>query len=204
MWGPKKILTISPHTDDMELGAGGTLHKLVGNDTEVYSVIFSVVFENKVIREQEVKDAGKALGIHFDNIIILNYTNRMFHKFRQDILQNLIDLRDEIKPDVVFIPCSTDCHQDHTVIYQEALRAFKAVTLLGYELPWNITESNLRMIVGLEKTDIAAKAKAVLSYSTLSHKPYINKGFIESVAIVHGIKIGMPFGEAFEVIRWVT
>ncbi|GAG06884.1 unnamed protein product, partial [marine sediment metagenome] len=182
MWNPKKILFVSPHTDDAELGAGGTIHKWHKEGAEVHSVIFSVVFENKIVREREVRSAGHKLGLRPENIILLEYTNRMFHKFRQEILQNLVDLNNTICPDVVFVPSSTDCHQDHQVIHQEAMRAFKKATLLGYELPWNTTDSSLRMTVGLDDKDIEAKLSASKSYSTQSHKPYMDRKFIKAMA----------------------
>ena len=62
---------------------------------------------------------------------------RTFPERRQDILELLVALWEEWRPDVVFQPSLHDIHQDHQTIAQEGLRAFKRTTILGYEIPWN-------------------------------------------------------------------
>ena len=139
----KRALVLAPHTDDGELGAGGTISKLIENGTDVFYAAFSTAEESvpdgmpKNILKVEVKAATKMLGIKNDNLIIFDYKVRNLNYKRQDILENLIQLRTELSPDLILMPSLNDIHQDHLTIAQEGLRAFKAKTILGYELIWN-------------------------------------------------------------------
>jgi len=202
MWIPKNILAISAHADDIELGAGGTVHKLSQYGSTVYSFVFSTL-KNKVIRMPEIYKASKEMGIKHDNVVVLDYPNREFNKYRQDILQNLIDLSKDIEPDVVFTHTTQDRHQDHEVMVAESIRAFKSTCILGFEAPWNMTEAILPMTSKITEQDLDAKIKAVLSHETECYRHYINESFVRSLATVRGQSIGGQYGESFEVIRWV-
>jgi len=54
----------------------------------------------------------------------------LFPENRQKILEDLIKIKKEIKPDLIFVPSFNDIHQDHQVLTQEGLRAFKKETIL--------------------------------------------------------------------------
>ena len=69
------------------------------------------------------------LGIPEQNLKLFRYDVRTFNYHRQAILDDLIQLREEIQPDTVFIPSLTDIHQDHKTMAEEALRAFKFVNI---------------------------------------------------------------------------
>src|SRR5665647_2976646 len=62
---------------------------------------------------------------------------RTFPTVRQDILEEMIVLQQELDPDCVMMPALIDLHQDHKTIAEEGLRAFKRTTVLAYEIPWN-------------------------------------------------------------------
>ena len=139
----KRVLVLAPHTDDGEFGCGGTIAKLIAQNAEVFYAAFSVCELSipshlpKNILETEVKNATRVLGIKNHNLKIFRYGVRKFEAFRQKILDELIFLRNEIEPDLVFMPSPHDIHQDHSTIVIEGIRAFKQVSILGYELPWN-------------------------------------------------------------------
>ena len=58
---------------------------------------------------------------------------RIFLDYRQHILDTMIRIRDDIKPDLVIMPSLNDTHQDHNVVSNEGFRAFKRNSILGYE-----------------------------------------------------------------------
>ncbi len=205
----KRVLVLAPHTDDGELGCGGTIAKLASEGVEVYYIAFSLC-ENSLPEglppntlEIEVKAATKVLGIAPENLIIFNFPVRMFKTYRQEILEELIKVRNRVQPDLVFLPCSTDIHQDHQVIFEEGVRAFKHVSILGYEMPWNNISLNTTSFVILEEAAIQIKAEALKAYASQGHRNYLNENFIRSLATTRGVQIGTPFAEAFEVIRWI-
>jgi LmbE family N-acetylglucosaminyl deacetylase len=196
------ILVLSPHTDDGELGCGGTMARLAEDGARIHYVAFS---KGSAI-DREVLAAVRHLGVHQGGLVVYDYPTRYFHERRQDILQEIINLRDRIQPDLVFCPSSTDTHQDHQVVAAEAERAFKSCTLLGYELPWNATTFETRCFWPLEKRHVAAKVAAVGCYATQSAKQYTRPEFLWGAAVMRGVSLGggARFAEAFEVVRWVV
>src|SRR6478735_4937934 len=74
---------------------------------------------------REVREATAELGIPEANLVVYDFEVRSFPVHRQDILEILIGLWEDWKPDVVFQPSLHDVHQDHPVIAAEGLSAFK-------------------------------------------------------------------------------
>lgn len=201
------ILVLAPHTDDGELGLGGTIRYLIELGKKVTYVAFSTAQQSvpdgfpKDVLKTEVKLATARLGVLPENLIIYNYEVRKLGYVRQEILEELIRLRKSSDFDLVFIPSLHDIHQDHTTIAQEGLRAFKNTTMLGYELIWNNLTFNTQCFVKLEKRHIEAKVEALKAYESQGARDYLSGEFIFSLAKARGVQAGCPYAEAFEVVR---
>jgi len=201
------ILVLAPHTDDGELGMGGTISHLVELGKKVTYVAFSTAQQSvpegfpKDILKTEVKKATAKLGILPENLIIYNYEVRKLGYIRQEILEELIHLRKANHFDLVFMPSLHDIHQDHTTVAQEGLRAFKNTTLLGYELIWNNLTFNTQCFVPLEQRHINAKVDALKEYKSQGSRDYLSEDFIFSLAKARGVQAGCALAEAFEVVR---
>lgn len=204
-----KILVIAPHTDDGELGCGGTIAKFVEEGKEVYYAAFSVAEKSvpdgfsKNELEIEVRRAINILGVPKDNLLIYKYEVRTFSYHRQDILDDLVNLKKELNPKLIFIPTLNDLHQDHKTIAEEGCRVFKMETLLGYEEPWNNISFNTSAFVPLEDRHVKKKVNALKEYKTQKYRSYLNEDFIRSLAKTRGTQINKEYAEAFEVIRWI-
>ena len=205
----KNVLVLAPHTDDGELGAGGTISKLIQNGSKVTYVAFSTAEESvpeglpKDILKTEVKLATSKLGIKEKNLVIFNYQVRKLNYSRQDVLEDLIKLRNINDFDLVLTPSLQDIHQDHATIAQESLRAFKTTTILGYELIWNNLTFETRCFSKLTEEHIENKCTSLLEYTSQSGRDYMSKDFIHSLARTRGVQIGTQYAECFEVIRLV-
>ncbi|MCW7073713.1 MAG: PIG-L family deacetylase [Methanophagales archaeon] len=204
-----KLLIIAPHTDDGELGCGGTIARFIEEGKEVYYAAFSVAEKSvpegfpKNELEIEVKRAMKVLGVPENNLFIYRYEVRTFSYYRQDILEDLVKLKKELEPTLIFIPSLNDLHQDHKTIAEEGCRAFKTATLLGYEEPWNNISFKTSSFVPLEKRHIKKKIDALKEYKTQRYRSYLNEDFIRGLAKTRGTQINKEYAEAFEVIRWI-
>lgn len=205
----KRILVLAPHTDDGELGAGGTINRFINEGNDVYYVAFSTA-EDSVpdgfssdILSKEVKKATKILGIKPDNLTIYGHQVRKLNYVRQEILESLVKLKKEIHPDLVLMPSLHDIHQDHTTIAQEGLRAFKDTSILGYELLWNNLSFDTTCFIKLTEENINAKYNALQMYKSQSNRDYMSKEFIFSHAITRGVQARSNYAEAFEVVRWL-
>lgn len=205
----KTIFILAPHTDDGELGAGGTIAKLIENGADVYYFAFSTAEESvpkghpKDILAKEVVQATSKLGIKKENVIIYHYKVRKLNYVRQEILEDLIEHKKRLSPDLILMPSLHDIHQDHSTIAQEGLRAFKTCTILGYELIWNNLTFNTTSFVKLEKKHIQAKCDALKEYKSQEGRSYMSEEFIFSLAKIRGVQIGIKYAESFEVIRWL-
>jgi LmbE family N-acetylglucosaminyl deacetylase len=205
----RRILILAPHTDDGELGCGALISKAVRLGSEVFYAAFSTADESVPTRfpsnqlEVEVKHATAALGIPAEKLIIYTHAVRKLNYVRQEILEELILLRDRIKPDLVLLPSRNDIHQDHSTVTAEGIRAFKNMSILGYELIWNNLSFSTDCFITVSEQDLEAKIKALSHYNTQAGKPYMEPDFIRSLAIIRGTQIGSQYAEAFEVIRWV-
>jgi len=203
----QNVLVLAPHTDDGELGMGGTIHKLITEGVKVTYVAFSTAAKSvpegfpKDILKTEVRNATSVLGVKPENLIIFDYEVRKLNYSRQDILENLIKIRKDINPDVIFTPSPHDIHQDHLTIAQEAIRAFKNRTIFGYELIWNNLTFNTQCFVPLDEKCVDKKVEALKEYQSQHGKDYMSREFIYSLAKSRGIQSGNQFAEAFEVIR---
>ncbi|HUW93590.1 MAG TPA: PIG-L deacetylase family protein [Bacteroidales bacterium] len=204
-----KVLFLAPHTDDVELGCGGTIAKFIEEGRDVHVASFSIA-EDSVIegfpKDALLKEFYKAmhvLGVSENNLYTYRFKVRNFPEFRQDILEEIVKLRDKIKPDIVFVPSLNDIHQDHQVIASEGLRVFKKISILGYELPWNNITFETRSFVRLDKKHIEKKIEALKCYETQKHRSYLNEEFIISLARTRGTQFENEYAEAFEVLRYI-
>ena len=205
----KTILVMAPHTDDGEFGCGGLIAKCIEHGSRIIYVAFSAAEQSvlhnlpKDILRTEVKAATAVLGIQSEDCIVLDFEVRRFPEKRQQILDCMIEFRDEFQPDTVFLPSTNDTHQDHHTVAQEGFRAFKGLTMLGYEVPWNNLNFTTQCFVDLEEKHIKTKVKALEQYQSQAHRRYANEGFVRSLATTRGVQVGCNYAETFEVVRWV-
>ena len=209
MIDPKTILVLAPHTDDGELGCGGSLARFAAEGKQVFYAAFSLC--SRSLPEGLAPDtlatectaATHQLGIPADHLQLFDFEVREFAARRQMILDEMVGLNRRIQPDLVFTPCAADIHQDHGVIHAESLRAFKNCSMLGYELPWNHPQFSAPFYLSLTAEQVASKWAALQQYRSQAHRPYMQEDFIRSLARVRGILAGTEWAEAFEVYRMI-
>lgn len=210
MFNPKKILILAPHTDDGELGCGGSIAKFCRENKEVHYIAFSTCKKSlpsgfaEDTLETECKAAVKELGIDSGNLLFLDFEVREFTQKRQEILEAMVHLSKSIQPDLIFIPAGSDIHQDHQVIHAEALRAFKKSSILGYELPWNQSQFNTQFFIKLSKEEVDKKIVSLKSYQSQTGRNYMAENFTQSLATVRGVQCNAEYAEAFEVYKIIA
>jgi len=210
MWGQKeRVLILAPHTDDGEFGCGGTMARFLEMGHELFYVAFSAAetslppdIPSDTLR-REVREALKVMEMPESNLMILNYPVREFPQHRQAILQDMINIGKEIRPSMVMMPSTHDTHQDHQVVAAEGFRAYKKITLLGYELPWNNLSFTTNVFVKLEERHMQKKIAAISCYNTQQGRSYASSDFLRGLARTRGTQIGTGFAECFETLREV-
>lgn len=204
----QNVLVLAPHTDDGELGAGGTIAKLCEQGADVHYCTFSIAEDSvpdhlpKDILLHEVKEATSRLGVKHP-LIIHRFPVRKLQDYRQDILELMLGLKRKHAYDLVLIPSVNDIHQDHQLIAKEATRAFKNTTILSYELPWNNLIFQNTCFFSLNEGHIVKKINALQAYQSQVNRDYMSEDFIKGMARMRGVQVGVKFAEVFEVVRWV-
>lgn len=201
-------LFLAPHTDDVELGCGATLARCVEECDNVHVAVFSTATQSLPSGsapdrlKAEFLDAMKVYDIDSSHLHIFDYEVRKLNYSRQDVLEDLVRLKKQTNPDVVFTTSGADVHQDHQVVHQEAVRAFKNVSLLGYELPWNHLEFSSGVYVAVQDSHMEKKLAALQAYKSQTEKnrSYFDPEFTRGLARVRGLQQGGHYAEAFEAI----
>jgi LmbE family N-acetylglucosaminyl deacetylase len=208
--GWERALVLAPHTDDGEFGCGGTMARLVEAGVDVRYVAFSTATRSLPdgfapdTLAREVREATAEIGIPLDNLVVHDFDVRTFPERRQEILELLIALWEEWRPDAVLQPSLRDVHQDHQVVAAEGLRAFKRTTVLGYEIPWNNFNFDFQAYVALDEPHVERKVAALGRYASQQHRNYANPDYIWNLARTRGINVQREYAEAFEVYRVVS
>ncbi len=208
--GVERALVLAPHTDDGEFGCGGTMARLVEAGADVRYVAFSIATRSLPpgfapdTLAREVREATSELAIPPENLTVHNFDVRTFPDHRQEILELLIEIWNDWRPDCVFQPAVHDVHQDHQTIASEGLRAFKRTTVLGYEIPWNNFDFSYQAYVALEQRHIERKVAALQRYASQQHRRYASAEYVWSVSRTHGINVNREYAEVFQVYRVVA
>jgi LmbE family N-acetylglucosaminyl deacetylase len=197
-----KVLALSPHADDVELGCGGTLARLSESGSSIFVACFAHSIKPSVETklEQEFKVSMALLPAQYD---LLNFPIRRLPSHRQAILDYLIRLDIEHDFDLILCHSTYDEHQDHRAVQQEAFRAFKTKTILGYELPWNCRKFSTDVFIKLEQRHLDKKQQMLECYSSQEDRSYMCKDYCRDIARTRGLQIGAAYAECFELIRGV-
>lgn len=208
----ERILILSPHTDDAELGCGGLITKLLEEGKKIYWVVFSTA-EDSLPPElspdtlvTEFKSVADYLKLSGNDYKINNFKVRNLHEKRQEILEIMVTLRKTFNPDLVIGPSLNDFHQDHQVVSNEMIRAFKmSCSIICYELPWNHINFQSQYFVKLDEKHIQKKVELLNFYKSqfIVKRHYFSEDFIRGLALTRGAQVGHKYAEAFDVIRWI-
>lgn len=206
---PERVLVLGAHPDDAEFGCGATIARFVEEGVQVYTTAFSWCEESvpegfpKDVLRSEMLNSARVLGVPEGNLITFTYPVRKFPQFRQEILENMVQMRRDLRPDLVILPSNRDLHQDHATIAAEGWRAFKSSSILGYEVPWNNLSFTTHFFSVVSAAQVEKKIAALAEYRSQHFRSYSQASFIRSLAEVRGTQIDQPLAEAFEVIRWI-
>ncbi len=131
--GPLRILCLGAHSDDIEIGCGGTLLHLI----ESRSVAVDwVVFSGNAVRAKEARASARGLlrGAR-SRIEMKRFRDGFFPTQTARIKAEFERLKRRPSPDLVFCPWRGDAHQDHRLLGELAWNTFRDHVILEYEIP---------------------------------------------------------------------
>ncbi|MBC7875919.1 MAG: PIG-L family deacetylase [Anaerolineales bacterium] len=200
----KKVLFLGAHPDDIELGCGALLHH-IAKKTDVLCVTLSDNQKNpdlKKVKDEHIRSM-KVLGVPEEKIVFGPFSTRVFPNSRQDILEYFLKFRKDFQPDLIFTHSKQDVHQDHNTMTDESLRAFRGITVLGFDVVRSSHGFFPHFLVEVTEEDVHAKIKALAEYETYRNRYYFNAELTRSIMVRHGALAEMPFAEGFDILRIV-
>jgi LmbE family N-acetylglucosaminyl deacetylase len=200
----KRVLFLGAHPDDIELGCGALLHHIV-RQTEVLCVTLSDNQKNPDLQnvKSEHFDSMSVLGVPKERIVLGPFTTRVFPDARQEILEYFLGLRRDFKPDLIFVHSKQDVHQDHLTMTDESLRAFRGITVLGFDVVRSSYGFFPHFLVEVTEEDVNRKIEALACYETYRDRYYFNRELTRSIMVRHGALAECPFAEGFDILRIV-
>jgi len=200
----KKVIFIGAHPDDIELGCGALIANIQPH-ADVHCVTLSDNQKNPHLKNVAAEHYASMaiLGLDKGHVILSDFETRRFMHFRQEILEFMLDLRKKLQPDMVFVHSAADLHQDHGTVTQEALRAFRGISLFGYDVIRSSHGFFPTFLVEVTAEDVEKKLRSLAAYETYKDKYYFNPDLTRSILIRNGAICERPYAEGFDMMRLV-
>lgn len=199
--GPRSILLLGAHADDIEIGCGGTVFRLLETwpDAEVHWHVLSAPGP----REREARRSAAAWlrAARKSRVDIQEFRESYFPDQWADIKNHVEQIRAGCEPDLIFTHWRDDLHQDHRVVSDLTWNAFRNHTILEYEIPkYDGDIGNPNLYVALDRPVSRRKVTAVMRhFRTQATKPWFTEDTFFALLRLRGIECGgrTHFAEAF-------
>lgn len=182
--------------DDIELGMGGTLNQIKGEDVTVIVFADTVQYNGKEIRD-EFKNSMDSLGIP---VFLLRFEV-------DNLTTDLVEIRKTIyawnHADIFFAPSVNSTHQDHRTIGQAVSDIMLEKTIFYYEEIRGGINQRINCWNEITAMDLSAKYRLMDFYETQKKRHYTTDDAIGTMARFRGGQIKTNYAEAFEVKRLV-
>jgi LmbE family N-acetylglucosaminyl deacetylase len=195
---PLRVLVVGAHSDDIEIGCGGTMLALARRArTRVHWVVFSGAGE----REQEARrSARRFLGSKANAVVqVHGFRDGFFPAQWTEIKMAFEELARAAAPDVVLTHCREDRHQDHRVLSDLAWNTFRRSLILEYEIPkWDGDLRTPNLYVPLTPAIARRKARLLMEgFGTQRAKRWFTEDTFLGLMRLRGIECGAPMAEGF-------
>jgi len=204
---PLKVLFLGAHSDDIEIGCGGTVLSLLeeGQELEVWWVVFAASPERRV--EAEKSAAMFLRGTVKKEIIIRDFKESFFPYIGSEIKAYFEELKRTVNPDVAFTHFRDDLHQDHRILGELVWNTFRNHLLLQYEIPkYEGDLGTPNLFVPLSRSVADRKVELLLHhFASQGGRSWFKPDTFHGLMSIRGIECNAPEGraEAFYVRKVV-
>ncbi len=195
---PLRVLCLGAHSDDIEIGCGGTVLRL----SESRPVEFTwVTFSAGEIREKEAKKSAnlfleKAIS---KEVIVKDFRNGFFPYTAVEIKNYFETLKGLAQPDIIFTHYGKDLHQDHRLISELTWNTFRNHWILEFEIPkYDGDFGTPNVFFELDEETTRKKINYILeSFPSQKDKHWFTAETFSSVLRLRGVESATSFAEAF-------
>jgi LmbE family N-acetylglucosaminyl deacetylase len=202
---PLRLLCVGAHSDDIEIGCGGTILRLLAERPG--SAVHWVVLSATEHREHEARASAVAfLQEAADSTVEVEAFRESYFPYLAPIKDYFAELRTRVDPDVVFCPHRHDDHQDHRTVAELVWQTFRDHLIAEYEIPkyeGDLGRPNL--FVRLPPEIVERKVALLQEHFPSQHGKYwFRRETFSGIMAVRGVEAGVEWAEAFHVRKLVT
>jgi LmbE family N-acetylglucosaminyl deacetylase len=196
---PINILCLGAHSDDIEIGCGGSLLKIF--DNYKISEIRWVVFTSNEIRKQEAVNSAESFlkGINNKTINVLGLRDGFLPFHAIEVKEYFESIKQGFVPDLIFTHYRDDRHQDHRLVSDLTWNTWRNHLILEYEIPkYDGDLGKPNFYVNLDEKYIERKNAIILnSFVSQQQKQWFDLATFTSLPRLRGIESVTTFAEAF-------
>lgn len=196
-----KILCLGAHPDDIEIGCGGTVLKLIKAAPQAQ--FRWVVFSGNSLRQSEALKSASAFleGIVSEQIDVHNFKESYFPFIGAEIKDCFEKIKTEYDPDIILTHCANDAHQDHTMISKLTWNTFRNHLIIEYEIPkYDGDLGTPNLFVHLDEPTTQRKITILCEiFQTQKKKTWFSQETFRSIMRIRGVESNSPtnYAEAF-------
>jgi LmbE family N-acetylglucosaminyl deacetylase len=199
--GARRILCLGAHSDDIEIGCGGTILHLtqLSDQLEVYWLVFS----SNPQRAREAESSARAFlkRAKHKTIVVKSFRDGFLPYVGAQVKDCFEELKRSFTPDLIFTHCRHDLHQDHRAVCELTWNTWRNHQILEYEIPkYDADLRSPNLFVPLSKTVCQRKTKALMKYfGTQRNKQWFTEDLFLGLLRLRGIESASPtqFAEGF-------
>ena len=192
--GGLQVLCLGAHSDDIEIGCGGTILKLLGTGrvAKVHWVVLGATGD----RSREARDSAERFlsGAPQKEIVVKGFRDGFFPYIGGEIKEFFEELKGAVAPDVIFTHCRHDFHQDHRLVSELTWNTFRDHTVLEYEIikyDGDLGAPNVFFPLSREQARI--KVKHLLeAFATQRSRRWFTESAFMSIMRIRGLESNAP------------
>ena len=196
-----KILCLGAHCDDIEIGCGGTMLKLLESNRQVE--VCWVVLTSTPQRKLEAEESAKRFLRNYskNRVVIKDFRDGFLPYSGETVKEYFETLKREFSPDLIFTHHRSDLHQDHRLICDLTWNTYRNHFILEYEIPkYDGDLGNPNYFVQLQESQLQEKITHLLDcFESQKAKSWFTDETFRALARIRGIESSSPtgFAEAF-------
>ena len=199
--GLKKILLLGAHCDDIEIGCGGAVLRLVEENPQ--AEFLWVVFASNPIRKSEALACAEAFlqGAAKHEIVIHAYRDGFLPNHWAEVKDDFEAIKKRFNPDLILTHCRQDLHQDHRIVSDLTWNTWRDHLILEYEIPKYDGDMGIpNFFVRLDQAKCDAKIAYLMKhYATQAGKQWFMEDTFRALLRLRGMEANSPtrYAEAF-------
>ena len=199
--GAKRVLCLGAHSDDIEIGCGGTLLRMI-EQSERIEFYWLVLCSNATRAKEAMRSANAFLnGARNRTVVVKSLRDGFLPYLGPPVKECFEELKKVFTPDVIFTHCRHDLHQDHRLVCELTWNTFRDHFILEYEIPkYDADLRSPNFFVPLSETQARKKVKSLIRYfNTQQNKQWFSEELFYGLMRLRSTEAASPthYSEAF-------